>query len=837
LRRNQRQPVHDQAKTMRTILREIRHELRHLLRMPAFTATAVLTLSLGIGATTAIYSVVEGVLLRPLPFADPQSLVELGNSLEGTMWDAPQVPAYQSIIYARDTHSFLSLGAYQQGEYELSGPVSPAEIGFSRINAGVFRALGVLPLMGRVFSPEEDEGSAQVAVISYDLWRNRFDSDAKIIGTKVQLDRKPYVVIGVMPRGFEFPLLPGQLNRSELWVPMSFTQGDLAGRGDWNYQMVGRLKPGISPVEAQRDAQRVAEDNFRQNEYAWGATHSLVRRLDEVTVAASRPLIRTLFLAVIVVLFVACSNLTGLVLVRAIRRNGELALRLALGAGRTTILRQNLIATLALSFSAGLLGLGIAAAALRVCVRFLPETTPRMASIHLDWPVVGFAVLLALLTGVGCGVLSAMATMRTNLYEALKDGQAATSRGGSARLRSALVVAQLALALALAAAAGLLLRSFEKLRAIDLGFRSDHVLTAGYDLPEEQYSTQASVDAFIELLLTKLRQMPIVVSVGITSTLPGTRGDDSTAFVPSDYAPPPGKKSETAWRAAVLGDYFSAQGIPLIRGRVFTDADRADSPMVIIVNRTFTEHYWPGKDPIGKRIHFGGTDPSLPWMTVVGEIGDLKQGSPDQDTRPQVYQPASQVKRSFGKSIPSDLLNSSWGSIVLRSAIPPEQMAESLRLIVRSIDPQLPLIQMESMEDVVGDGRAPRRFVAGLISSFASIAVALAALGVYSIVAFSAASRRREMAIRLALGSRRSNVMRLILFSGIKLGVAGCFLGAFVTIFATRLLRSFLFQINPLDPWVLVLVTLFVLVLAVLASLTPARQAASVEPMETLRVE
>jgi predicted permease len=822
---------------MSTIGRDICYELRQLLRTPAFTATAVLTLSLGIGATTAIYSIVEGVLLRPLPFADPQNLVELSEKVEGDDADLPGVPAYQAITYARNNHSFLSLGAYEQGVYELSGPVGPVEIGFSRINANLFRSLGVSPLMGRLFTPEEDEGKAQVAVISYGLWRSRFQGDAQILGTKVQLDRKPFIVLGVMPRDFEFPILPGRINRSELWVPMSFTQSDLAARGDWSFQIVGRLKPGIGPGEAQRDAQIVVKENFPQTQYSKHIIRAGVRRLDEVTVAASRPLIRTLFLAVIIVLFIACSNLTGLLLVRAIRRNAELALRLALGAGRTAILWQSLTAALALSFSAGLLGLGLAAIVLRVCVRFLPETMPRISSIHLDWPVVGFAILLAAASGVGCGLIPALASMRKNLFETLKDSRAATARGGSARLRSALIVTQLGLALVLAAAAGLLLRSFEKLRAIDMGFRVDHVLTAAYDLPEQQYSTQASVDAFNELLLRKLRESPAVLAVGITNGLPGTGENGRTLFEPSDYVPPQGEKDQTAWGARVLGDYFSAQGIPLIRGRAFTEADRGDTPLVTIVNRTLAEHCWPGGDPIGKRIRLGWRNPSFPWMTVVGEIGDLKQEGADQETKPQMFQPLTQGTRDYGDMLPPDSLDANWGTIVLRGAMPPEQMAEALRRIVLSIDPQLPLSQVKSMEEVVDDSRAPRRFITGLISSFAAMAVTLAALGVYSVVAFSVAARNREIAIRLALGSRRSGIIRLILFSGTRLGIAGCFLGAMVTFFATRLLRSYLFQVDPLDPWVLVLAAVFVLVLAILASMIPACQAASVEPMEVLRVE
>jgi predicted permease len=533
---------------------------------------------------------------------------------------------------------------------------------------------------------------------------------------------------------------------------------------------------------------RVAQDIMHNFPPAMASLHirSVVQRLDENTVQAARPLIRALFLAVAVVLFIACANLAGLLLVRVIRRRREIAVRLALGANANAVVRQNLIETLALSVAGGLLGLVLAAIMLRVGVSFLPETLPRINSISLDWPVVGFALLLAVLTGLVCGLVPALAATRTDVNEALKEGgRTGTAGSGHARLRSVLVVTEIAVALVLLAGAGLLLRSFEKLRAVDMGFRTDHVLTAHYGLPKQQYSTQASIDAFNQVLMGKLRQLPSVQAVGITSILPGTGSNNDNAFVPEGYNPPKEQGLVLGWASNILGDYFNAAGIPVIRGRAFTEADRADSPLVIIVNKTLVDRYWPGQDPIGKRIHIGARETPLPWMTVVGEIGDIKQSTPDQDTVPQLYAPPSQIKRALGEFIPPDTLVASGGSIVLRSAMPPEQMADSLRAVVRSIDPQLPLTQIEPMDRVVAEGQAPRRFNAALMSSFAAAAVLLAILGIYSVIAFSAALRTQEMAIRLALGSQRASVMRLIVLSGAKLGLAGCVLGGGAAIFAT----------------------------------------------------
>jgi predicted permease len=828
---------------MNSLWLEIRFALRQLRKTPGFTLTAVLTLAFGIGATTAIFSIVEGVLLRPLPFPAQDRLLLLGDIPEGVgpAQGPPGVTAPATRIYARDTHVFTSLGAYQQTGFELSGTNDPAQVNASRLNASVFQVLGISPLMGRAFSQKEDEGGQQVAVISYQMWHSRLHSEPNILGKTIQLDRKPYEIIGVMPREFEFPLVPGQLNRSELWVPMSFTRGELVnGAGSWNYRMVGRLKPGVTPAQALQDAQPAVEEIQRNFPPAMGSLriHSRVQLLTEATVAEARPLVRTLFLAVTVVLFIACANLAGLLLVRVIRRRREISVRLALGASNAVILRQSMVEALVLSVGGGMLGLLLAAASLRAGVSFLPETLPRVSAIGLDWRVVGFALLLAFLTGIFCGLFPAFSAARTDVNEALKEGgRTGTAGGGHARLRSALVIVELSVALVLMTASGLLLRSFEKLRSVDLGFRADHTLTASYGLPQKQYSTQAAVDGFDSTLMMKLRQLPGVQHVGITNALPAAGRESDNAFVPEGYIPPKGAGLNLAWPSQVMGDYFAAAGIPLLRGRTFTEADNANSPLVLIVNRTLAERYWPGQDPIGKRVKIGVAETPTPWMTVVGEIGDIRQTSADADVTNQMYGPASQLKTVLGQFAPPDMLTGAYGTVVMRSQTPPEQMVSALRTTVRSIDPQLPVTNVESMEQVIAEGQASRRFNTVLISGFAAAAVLLALLGIYSVIAFSATMRNHEMAIRMALGSQRSSVMQLVLVSGAKLGLLGCGIGALAAVFATRLMRSLLFQIDPLDPIVIALAAISIFALALAASVIPAVRAASIQPMQALRTE
>jgi predicted permease len=651
------------------------------------------------------------------------------------------------------------------------------------------------------------------------------------------------VVVGVMPRNFEFPLVPGQLNNSELWVPMSFTALETGEKGaaGWNFSMVGRLKPGITPAQAESDAERVAQETMRNYPAFMSSLHirAAVRSLHEETVEQARQLVRILFLAIVVVLLIACANLAGLLLVRAIRRRREIAVRLALGAPAGALLRQTILESLILSLAGGLLGLLLAASALRVGVSWLPETLPRIHEIGLDWQVVVFAIVLAVLTGLVCGLAPAFAALRTSVNETLKEGGRTGSAGSAhARLRSALVVGEIAIALVLLVTSGLLLRSFEKMRAVDLGFRPDHVLVASYLLPQQQYATQAAADTFNDELLRRLQQLPGVRSAGLTSFLPASGNSGNTTFVAEGYVPPPGANLNLATPVSVQGDYLQAMGIPLLGGRFLTHGDTADSQLVVIVNHKLAEHYWPGSDPIGKRLRIGTPETQTPWMTVVGEVADVKEDSPDIPDKEQYYQPVEQEEKSLGSlASPADPPRGNGGYIAVRTAMEPEQMANVLRATVRSIDSQLALDQVQSMEHTVSDSEAPRRFNTALISAFAIAALLLAALGIYSVIAFSAALRTQEMAIRIALGSQRSGILGLVFTSAAKLAIAGCAIGLIGAAGASHMLDSFLFGVSPFDPLVLTLAAVFVLFLALAASLLPAQRAASIDPMQALRAD
>jgi predicted permease len=829
------------------LLRDLKIAIRHLSKSPGFSLTAVLTLALGIGATTAIFSIVEGVLLRPLPFPHPEQLVVLSDTLQGVEVNGiteAGVTGPDVVNYTRDTHSFSALGGYTQPAYELSGIGDPAQVNAARMTPGVFSALEVEPLLGRVFTQQEDDQKQQVAVLSYATWQSRFHGDAGILGQKILLDRKPYVVVGVMPRNFEFPLVPGHLNRSELWIPLSLRPEELAGgaQASWNYAMVGRLKPGVTAAQAREDADRVAKETMRNYPAFMASLHisPIVPGLHEDTIAQARPLVRTLFLAVAVVLLIACANLAGLLLVRAIRRRREIAVRLALGSSAATLLRQALLESLVLSVSGGVIGLIAAAVALRVGTNLLPETLPLIGNIGLDWVVAAFALALAIVTGAVSGVAPAFAAIRTSVNETLKEGgRTGTSGAGHARLRSGLVIAEIAVALVLLAASGLLLRSFEKMREADLGYRPDHTVVANYNLPRKQYSTQPAVDQFNQELLRRLAVLPGASSVGLTSFLPASGTQGNSAITGEGYVPAKPGTLDLATPILIEGDYFPAMGTPLLRGRFLTPADNAKgAQLLVLVNHAFAGHFWPGQNPIGKRMRIGTSEMVTPWAVVVGEVADVKEGSPDASPRMQYYGAVEQAENFFGSlGNPATDLNGNGGYIVLRTSLPPELMENQIRATVRSLDPQLPLTQLQTMEHAISDSEAPRRFNTVLISSFAAAALLLAILGIYSVIAFTVAMRVHEMAIRMALGSQRSSIVGLVLISGLKLAAAGSIIGLAGAVAASRLLKSFVFGVSTLDPLVLVLAAILVLMLAMAASLLPARRAASIDPIKALRAE
>lgn len=828
---------------MLRILFDQKHVFRQLYKSPGFTATAVLMLALGIGATSAIFSIVDGVLLRPLPFANPSRLVTLGDQVNGGQMgkngDPGWVTAPEVVTYQHDTRSFQSLGGFSHEDYELSGVGRPAQIVAARMTPSVFSVLGVVPLTGRVFTPEEDTQKNQVVVLSYATWKSRFNADPHVIGTKIDLNRRPYIVIGVMPGNFEFPINPGSLNRCELWVPMSFSAEEVSPEeeGYWNFRMVGRLKADVTMAQAQDDAQRMAAQIMRNypTDLSTIRIRPVIYPLHEIEVEHTRPMLNMLFLAVAVVLFIACANLAGLLLVRAIRRQRETAVRLAMGARACTLLGQMILESLVISVTGGVLGIGLAGLALAVGRNFLPANLPLTSQIALNWTVAGFAFLLALLTGVLCGLAPGFAALRTNVNASLKDGaRSGSASGAQARLRSVLVVAEIAIALILLCASGLLLRSYLNMSNVDLGFQPGHVTTASYALPNMKYPAQEHIDAFNNQVRQRLSQLPGVQSVGFTSELP-TKGGCCEAFVAEGYVNPREPGLILAAHSEVSGDFFNAMGIPLLRGRYFTGHDNANNQLVVIVNQEFAQYYWPNQNPIGKRIHIGGPKSRAPWMTVVGEVADVKVYGPDTNATAEFYQAVAQEDKDLGGPFsPNDRWDSD-GHIIVRSTLPPEEMENSVRAVVRSIDPQLPLTQVQTMEQVVSQSEAPRRFNTVIISSFALAAVLLAVLGIYSVIAFSVVSRVQEIAIRMALGSQRTEMVRLILASGLKLAAVGAFPGVAGAAAASSVLRPFLFHVSPFDPVVMALTAISVFALALVASAIPAFRAASVDPMQALR--
>ncbi len=822
---------------MYALAQNFRFAFRQLYKTPGFSLTVVATLALGIGATTAIFSLVEGVLLRPLPFKDSDRLVLLGDHLGNARTIG--VTAREISTYSKATGAFSSVGGVAGSSYELSGGATPEEIQGARLTASVFPALGVQPMLGRVFTEQEEDAHEPLAVISYPLWLNRYRRDPQVVGKSIVLDRRAYTIIGVMPRGFEFPLQPGLLDHPQLWVPMSLTADELSegSAGFWCYHMIARLKDGTNVPQAAQDADRVAKEVMRN----FPASMSTLRIRGDVTplleeaVSEVRPLLRTLFLAVAVVLLIACVNVAGLLLVRAIRRRREYAVRLALGARSAAILRESVCEGILLSLAGGLLGLALAAAALRVALRLLPESMPRIDSISMDGRVIGFALVLALAMGVLCSLAPAFAALRTNLMESLKEG-ARTGTGASshARLRSALVVAEIAIALVLLTVSGAFLRSFQKMRAVDPGFRADHLLVAEYKLPLKQYPTQVSVETFNHAVVDRLTSKPGMIGVGLTTFLPASGFWGGSAYT-IEGVPLADWKLKFAMFSSVYGDYFQTMGISLIGGRYFTAEDNANAPLVVIVNQTMARESWPGQSAIGKRMHAGNPHKGYPWATVVGVVADTKLGARDEPAAEQWYIPAEQPTILSGRGFTGKLTGSAGGYITVRSALPPEQMTKTLRSAVAEIDPLLPLQQVQPMDDVISNVEAPRRFNTGLITAFATGALLLAITGIYAVVAFSVSLRSQEIAIRMALGAQRGGIARLVLASGAKLALLGCGLGLLGSVAVSRLVSSFLFDVSGTDPLVYIGAAVTMMLMALLASALPASRAASAEPIDALR--
>ncbi len=822
---------------MDALPQDLRLAFRQLRKAPGLSLTVILTLAFGIGATTAIFSLVESVLLRPLPFSNPDRLVLLGDHV-GAGPNTP-VTAREIDTYSNATSTSSSLGSYITAHYELSGGATSEEIHAARLTAGVFPTLGVSPTLGRIFTQQEEDSHQPLAVISYALWANRYQRNPNVLGTSIVLDRKAYTITGVMPRSFEFPLQAGRLNQAQLWVPMSLTPDELSDghAGFWGYHMVARLRAGVTLPQAAQDADRVAKQIMRSFPVRLSAIHIRgdVTPLREYAVADVRPLLRTLFFAVGVVLLITCANVAGLLLVRAIRRRREYAVRLALGARSGVIIRQSVFEGLLLSLTGGVLGLAFAAVAIRTALHLLPESMPRIDSISIDTTVAAFALVVALASGIFCSLAPAFAALQTNLTQSFKeDVRTGTGTSTHAWLRSALVVSEIGIALVLLTVSGAFLRSFQKMRAVDPGFRPDHVLVGHYQLPLNQYPTRASAASFNSAVFDRLSSKPGISAVGIINHLPASGLSGQTAYT-IEGEPIDSWKLRFAGFATTYGDYFSALGIPLLDGRTFTQDDRANAPLVVIVNQSMAKHSWPSQRAIGKRMHVGPPQQGLPWATVVGVVADTKLGSRDEPSIDQWYTPAEQPATLYGSESTGQLTDPAGGYIALRSALPPEQITETLRSTIAEIDPLLALQQVQPMSDAISNVEAPRRFNTDLITAFAVGALLLAVTGIYAVVAFSVALRTQEIAIRMALGAQRTGIARLLLMSGTKLTLLGCGLGVLGSLAVSRLVSGFLFEVSATDPLIYLGCVLMMMLMALLASALPATRAASADPIDALR--
>jgi putative ABC transport system permease protein len=813
---------------------DLRLTFRRFRKNPGFSLAIVLTLALGIGATTAIFSLVEGVLLRPLPFQDPERLVLLGEHLGGR--PGMSVRAREIATYQSATQAFSSLGGYITASFELSGNQRPEEIDAARLNSQTFAALGVQPALGRVFTTDEESSRQQLAVISYSLWTNRFHRDPNVTGTSIVLDRKPYLVIGVMPRNFEFPLALGRLSGTQVWVPMSLTSDELSEQnsGFWGYQMVARLKDGVSVQQAVEDADRVAQHIMSEFPATMSAIHIKgdVEPLRETVVADARPILRTLFMAAMIALLVACVNVSSLLLVRAIRERREFAVRVAIGASSNRIIRESAVEGMLLSVLAGVLGLGFAASAIRMALHYLPASLPRISSVSINPVVAGFALLVAIATGVLCSLAPAFAALRTNLITSLKEG--AQSGGASHTwLRSALVVSEVAIALVLLTVSGMFVRSLQKMMAVDPGFRADHALVADYQLPLQQYPTTTSVDTFNRSVVDRLSSKPGVSAVAISNAVAVSDSVPQAAYTIEGVSAEQWKLKFAAF-TSVYGNYFGSMGIPLVDGRTFDMHDDANAPLVVIVNQSMARDCWPGQSPLGKRMHVGNPRKPLPWATVVGVVADTKIPR-DEPSTDQWYTPMNQPATLYGSGTPGNLSGPPSGYITMRSALDPEQMIQTLRSTVAEIDPLLALQNVRPLDDAISEVEAPRHFNTNLITAFAAGALLLAITGIYAVMAFSVSQRNREIAIRMTLGAQRSVIARMVLLNGGKLALLGCTLGVIGSLAVSQLVASFLFGVTATDPFAYSAAVLIMMLLALLASTLPALRAASSDPIKPLR--
>ena len=815
---------------MESLLKDIRYGFRSLWKRPGFTAIAIVTLALGIGANTAIFSVVNATLLRPLPFKDPERVVMLWGFLPKMAQTADKLPSSApNFISLHDQNQSLEqLAAFRTWGWQLTGGGEPELLRGARVSADFFPAVGVSPILGRSFTPDDDlPNQSPVAIISHDLWQRHFGADPNVVGKTMTLTGQTVMVVGVMPSGFKFPgganMIPGLqfALKNDVWMPLALTDQERARQGNLNLALIGRLKSGVSPQQAESEL-RTLQQKLPLGTV--GYTLNLVP-LHKQMVGKIRKLLLVLMAMVALVLLIACANIANLLLARATSRQKEIAIRAALGAGRLRLIRQLLTESLLLSLAGGTLGFLLAVWGNSLLVALIPEDVPRIHEAGVDARMLGFTLLVSFVTGVIFGLAPALRASKLDLNESLKEGSRGTTSGfRENRLRSLLVVSEVAMALVLLVSSTLLIRSFVRLLDVKPGFNPTNVLTMDVQLPNlppSKYENRDEQAAFFQQLTGRIKSLPGVENAGAVVTLPLTGAFESTDIILEGQAGLPDEQRPEADYTGVSTDYFQTLQIPLLSGRQFSEHDTRGKPGVIIVNDILARMHWPNEDPIGKRFRVGFEKEP---REIIGVVGSIKQTTLDAAVRPAMYLPALQF--------PDNRM-----TLLVRTAGEPGAMAALVREQVRALDRNLPVTNVRTMEEVVDSSVAQPRFSMLVVGLFAALALVLAIVGIYGVMAYSVSRRAHEIGVRMALGARSGQVLKLVLKEGMALTLMGIGIGLLGAFAATRVLASLLFGVSTKDPFTFVAVSMLLAIVAFVACYIPARRAAKVDPLVALRYE
>ena len=808
---------------------DLRYALRQLWSNPLFAVVIILTMALSIGANSAIFSVISSVLLKSLPYPQPERIVRV--FLTSSIYPKFPLNHFDLRDYRTRSKSFDSLAAFTRSDMQLSGgSTEPVRLHGFRITSGFFRVLGLHPQLGREFDEKaEAPGNGQQIILSDRLWRSKFGAARDIVGRKITLNAEPFTVVGVMPAGVEHP---GNEYHSlaygdgvDLWSPFTF-EGDPTRRGAHYVEGIGRLKDGVRPEQAQSALDAIMIQIARDLGHDNTGWHVLVVPLYREVVGSSQRMLLVLLGAVGMVLLIACANAANLLLARAATRQREIAVRLALGASRSRLVRQLLTESLLIALVGGALGLGMAAGGVKALVSLLPADFPRAHEIHVSAPVFAFTFLVSTATGILFGLIPAIQASRMDPRRGLHEGgRTSTGTGRLSRLRNALVVSEVSLACVLLIGAGLMLRSLLNLIHLDPGFQEEHVFTASVSLPRAEYKTEAVVGRFYDTLTANLASIPGVEAAGAGSDLPWTGYDENTSLNIEGKQAPPHDEFHARYHVATP-DYFRALGIPLLRGRFFTAGDKPDAPTVIIINRAMAEKYWPNEDALGKRVTWDDHPKEKDWFRIVGVVGDVKDKPNSPGAEPAFWWSNLQQPFPF-----SDM------SLAIRATSDPQTLGDSVRNSVRRLDPALAVADVAWMDEIVYGSVATPRFAFVLVGLFAGLAILLAAIGTYGVISYSVSQRTPEFGLRMALGAQRLDVIRLVLAQAAKLVLTGTVLGLLLALTLARVLKNLIYDVSPADPVTFGAVGLTVIAIAVLACYIPARKATKANPMIALRAE